>query len=500
MTTAVLEARSVVKRYGGLVALQDGRFSLERGEVHALLGSNGCGKSTLCKILAGAVALDGGEVSLFGQAVRFRRPADARAAGIATVYQEMSLAPTLTVSENVLLGQEPRNRMGLADRASMRDAVKDLIDSVGALGEGLHPDARVAELSIDKRQIVEILKALSVAPKVIFFDESTSSLDKSQVAAFFAQVRRLKEAGTSCVFISHRMDEIFAIADRVTVMKNGAWVATKATAALTRGEIVALMVGGAAAPESAAVAGPSEAGDVRLAVKGLASRELHDLNFTVRNGELLGLGGLHGQGQSELLQTLFAARRATAGEVLLDGRALPLSHPLAAVRQGLAYVSGDRGRYGALPGRPILENMALTSLAKGRSPLARRGRLQRELAVLSRDIKLKFGGFGDAIDTLSGGNQQKVILGRALATRPRVLLLDDPTKGIDIPAKRDLFAQIDALRRGGTAVILYSSEDAELLENASRILVFNSGRITDELAADRLNEFNLYAAALATAH
>lgn len=496
--TAVLEARSVVKRYGGLVALRDGRFSLERGEVHALLGSNGCGKSTLCKILAGAVAFDGGELTLFGQARRFRSPADARAAGIATVYQEMSLAPTLTVGENVLLGREPRNRAGLADRPAMRRAVMDLIDSVGALSEGLHPDARVAELSIDKRQIVEILKALSIAPRVVFFDESTSSLDKSQVAAFFGQVRRLKELGTSCVFISHRMDEIFEIADRVTVMRNGAWVATKATSALTRAEIVLLMVGGVA--PAAKAAAPGGSGDVRLSVTGLTSSHLHGIDFHVRAGELLGLGGLHGQGQSDLLQTLFAAKPASAGEVLLDGRPLALRHPLAAVRQGLAYVSGDRGHHGVLPGRPILENMALTSLAKGRDPLAHRGRLQRELGRLGEDLKLKFGGFGDAIETLSGGNQQKVILGRALATSPRVLLLDDPTKGIDIQAKRDLFLRIDELRREGTAVILYSSEDAELLANASRILVFNSGRITEELHADRIDEFNLYAAALATAH
>ncbi len=497
--TAVLEARSVVKRYGGLVALRDGRFSLERGEVHALLGSNGCGKSTLCKVLAGALACDGGELSLFGKAARFRGPADARAAGIATVYQEMSLAPTLTVGENVLLGREPRNRAGLADRPAMHRAVGDLIDSVGALGVGLHPDAQVADLSIDKRQIVEILKALSIAPRVVIFDESTSSLDKSQVAAFFDQVRRLKALGMSCVFISHRMDEIFAIADRVTVMRNGAWVATEPTSDLTRADIVSLMVGGAAPATGAAKAG-GDGGEVRLSVDGLGSPHLHDIAFDLRAGELLGLGGLHGQGQSELLQTLFGARPAGAGDVRLDGRPLALRHPLAAVRQGLAYVSGDRGRHGVLPGRPILENMALTSLAKGRDPIAHRGRLQRELGRLGAELKLKFGGFGDPIDTLSGGNQQKVVLGRALATAPRVLLLDDPTKGIDIQAKRDLFARIAELRRAGTAVILYSSEDAELLDHASRILVFNSGRITEELHADRINEFNLYAAALATAH
>jgi ribose transport system ATP-binding protein len=339
-----------------------------------------------------------------------------------------------------------------------------------------------------------------VAPQVVFFDESTSSLDKSQVAAFFDQVRRLKALGTACVFISHRMDEIFAIADRVTVMRNGAWVATRATADITRAEIVALMVGGSAPAAPGPAGGAADDGEVRLAVSGLCTRDLHDVSFNLRAGELLGLGGLHGQGQSELLQTLFAARPAASGEVRLDGRALALKHPLAAVRHGMAYVSGDRGRHGVLPGRPILENMALTVLAKGRSPWARRGRLQRGMARLGTELELKLGGFGDAIDTLSGGNQQKAILARALATQPRVLLLDDPTKGIDIQAKRDLYARIDALRRAGTAVILYSSEDAELLDNASRILVFNSGRIAEELHADRINEFNLYAAALASAH
>ncbi len=493
-----LEAIGITKRYGGLVALSDGRLSLQGGEVHVLMGSNGCGKSTLCKVIAGAISADSGEVRLRGGAVSFRNPHEAKAAGIATVYQEMSLVPTLSVAENVLLGAEPRNALGFVDAGSRRDAVRRLIAAVGPLGEGLDPHALVGDLPVDKRQIVEILKALAPDPAILLFDESTSSLDKSQVDAFFSLVRTLKARGRSIIFISHRLEEIFAIGDRVTVMRNGATVATLPLAETSKDEIVGLMVGGARSEAAARQAAKGD-GPVLLEVRGLTGQRLSDCTFDLRAGEVLGLGGLHGQGQSDLLLTLFGARPATAGEVRHEGRPLKLSGPRAALRRGLAYVSGDRGRAGALAGRPIVENVSLAMLAKGAAHFVSRAALQARVRPIMERLKVRFGGYARPLSSLSGGNQQKVILGRALATQPRIFLLDDPTKGIDVEAKRDLYALIAEIRREGAAVILYSSEDAELLENADRVLVFNGGRIVEEIGGDRLTEFNLYSAALKSA-
>ena len=497
MTDLALSATGITKRFGALVAVEDCAFDLARGEVHALLGSNGCGKSTLCKVMAGALAADAGQVLLDGVPTTFRGPLDARRGGIATVYQELSLIPTLSVAENIALGTEPSGRVGTVDRAALQARAGALIDSVGALAAGLDPAALVGDLSIDRQQIVEILKALAMAPRVILFDESTSSLDRSQVDAFFALVRRLQSEAVSIIFISHRMEEIFAIADRVTVMRNGTRVGTRTTAETTRDDLVSLMVGGR--HERGTRTRRDNAGVPVLQVQGLGGGRLSGITLALRPGEVLGLGGLHGQGQSEFLLSLFGALPVTSGTMTLAGQPHAPRGPYEAIRSGLAYVSGDRGRAGALHGRPILENMALSTLSRRGGFLARRRALAEGLTEVIDRLKLKFGKLRDPIGTLSGGNQQKAILGRALAAAPRVLLLDDPTKGIDVRSKEDLYALIRELGAQGAAVVLYSSEDHELLENADRVLVFNGGQVVDELSGDRLTAFDLYSAALRSA-
>ena len=497
MTDLALSASGITKRFGALVAVEDCAFDLARGEVHALLGSNGCGKSTLCKIMAGALAADAGQVLLDGRPATFRGPLDARRGGIATVYQELSLIPTLSVAENIALGTEPAGRLGTVDRAALHARAEALIGSVGALAAGLDPAALVGDLPIDRQQIVEILKALAMAPRVILFDESTSSLDRAQVDAFFALVRRLQTESVSIIFISHRMEEIFAIADRVTVMRNGTRVGTLATPATTRDDLVGLMVGGR--HERGTRVRRDTGGDPVLTVQGLGTARLSGITLALRPGEVLGLGGLHGQGQSEFLLALFGAQPVMAGTMTLAGQRHAPRGPHDAIRAGLAYVSGDRGRAGALHGRPILENMALSTLSRRGGFLARRGPLAAGLVEVIDRLKLKFGKLSHAIGTLSGGNQQKAILGRALAAAPRILLLDDPTKGIDVRSKEDLYALMRELGAQGAAVILYSSEDHELLENADRVLVFNGGQVVEELAGDRLTEFHLYSAALRSA-
>jgi ribose transport system ATP-binding protein len=496
---AVLEASDVAKRYGAVVALERGELRLERGEVHVILGSNGCGKSTLCKIIAGAVPADGGSVVLEGRPVAFRTPLEAQAAGIATVYQETGLVPTLSVADNIFLGQEPGKAGGRIDRKALYARFEMLIGRLGKLAAHLDPDTLVGDLSIDQQQIVEIIKALSREPKIIIFDESTSSLDRAQVADFFALVRDLKRQGTSMIFISHRMEEIFAIGDTVTIMRNGRFIDRRPVSETSRDELVNLMVGSALQQMIEARQSHRQPGKPVLSVARLSGGKAEGVSLELREGEILGLGGLHGQGQSDTLLALYGGITRRGGEIAIAGKQLGGSTPAAALKQGLVYVSGDRGRAGALRGRPIIENLIVGILSKSSRPIAERGKLRAQVRPVIDQLKLKFGRLSDAIETLSGGNQQKVVVGRGLATGPTVLLLDDPTKGIDVRAKQDLFALIDELCAGGMAVILYSSEDMELIDHADRVLVFNTGHVVAEISREDLSEFALNEASLKTA-
>ena len=443
----MLVGTALEKRFGGVVALARGDLALAGGEVHVLMGANGSGKSTLCRIMAGALAPDGGTLSLDGVPMRFASPAAARAAGVGVVYQETSLIPTLPVGANILLGIEKR-WLGVADRADARRRVAALLDGPGkALAAGLSPAARVGDLSIDQRQVVEILKVLAQAPRVVIFDESTSSLDRTQVDAFFGLVALLRSEGRCVVFISHRMEEVFTIADRVTVLRNGTTVSSAKLADTSRQGIVRDMVGeGAVATMTRRVA--HRRGEALLEARGLSGARVRDASFTLHRGEVLGLGGLHGQGQSAALLALFGTGR-TGGVVAVDGVAVPIGSPRAAMRRGIAYISGDRGRAGALAVRPILENFALAVLQQGAGLLFPRAAWTARLRPIAERLRLKHPGFGAPISALSGGNQQKVVVGRWLATAPRILLLDDPTKGIDIQAKRDLYALLDELTAAG---------------------------------------------------
>jgi len=490
----LLEASAIRKRFGGVVALERGDFELRAGEVHVLIGSNGCGKSTLCKVAAGAVGPDGGRLRVDGREAAFASPRAAAAAGIGVFYQELSLVPQLTVAENILLGREPGR--GFVDQGALRRRAEELIARFGDVcGPGFGPDAAAGELSADQRQIVEILKVLAQDARILIFDEATSSLDARQVAVFFDIVRRLKQEGRGIIFISHRMDEIFAIGDRVTVMRNGATVATLAIAATSRDEILRHMVGAALTGDFERPNRPPATGEPILSVRALGNDRLGGVTLQLRRGEILGLGGLHGQGQAALLRALFGADPAQSGTVEIGGRPAALRRPADAIRRGIAYVSGDRGRHGVFPVRPIFENLVLASAARKRSPwVDRAGFIARVGPVLQR-LKLKFAGFAAPVSTLSGGNQQKVVIGRWLAAGPGILLLDDPTKGIDVETKHDLYRIMADLCAEGVGIILYSSEDEELLGNADRVLVFNGGRIVTELAGDRLTELELYRAA-----
>jgi ribose transport system ATP-binding protein len=495
----ILEASGIRKHFGGVVALAGAQFALDAGEVHALIGSNGCGKSTLCKIIAGSVAADGGRLTLDGRPVSFASPREAVAAGIGVFYQDLSLIPEMTVAENLSLGREPRAASGLVNRVALRATAKAaLAQFQEVLGAGVDPDAKVADLSADQSQLVEILKVLAAEPRVVIFDEATAALDRNQVGAVFGRIRALKAQGRAVIFITHRMDEVFEIADRVTVMRNGMTVLSTRTGQTSRDALVDSMVGEAIS-SAARSRRHVPAKEVAMEVQGLSAAKLDNVSLALMRGEILGLGGLHGQGQSDLLRALFGALPIRRGKVSVDGQPFVPKGPRTAMHRSIAYVSGDRARFGVLAIRPIFENLVISVLARGRRWTVARNRLEAAIAPFIERLKLKFSSLRANVAELSGGNQQKVVIGRWLATRPSVLLLDDPTKGIDIQTKEDLYATMDELCRQGVSILLHSSDDEELLAVADRVLVFNGGRVVAELSSDQRTRFALYQAAYTSA-
>lgn len=502
---AFLEMRGVDKRYGGVVALDDASLSAERGEVHGLLGANGSGKSSLNKILTGVVAPDRATIEVDGVATRIHRPQDAHHSGIAAVYQELSLIPDLSVAANIVLAFES-TRLGFVQRRRDRDRAEALLERFApAFHGGILPiQAPVGSLSPGEQQIVEIAKAIAREPDILVLDEATASLYSAQVEVVSAVVRELRAAGTLVVFTSHRLGEVYDLCDRATVLRNGAVAGSVALAETSEAELVELMVGSLGAPRRRPAAEREEAKKVqgvsgvpRLEVVDLSTDRLEQVSCRVAQGEVLGLGGLAGQGQSEFLNALFGAVRIRHGSVEVDGQAALTHRPKQAVDAGIALVPGDRNRQGLFPVRPILENLTVPSMRRR----ARLGVLSdaAERAAASRagdQLQIKFGALDDGVMTLSGGNQQKVVVGKWLLTDPRVVLLDDPTKGIDVRAKAELYEVIGQLTERGVAVLLNSSDDDELLTLSHRVLVFFEGRIVSVLAGDDLTRERLVADSL----
>lgn len=490
--------RGARKAYGATLALRRGDFDLKGGEVHVLIGSNGSGKSTLCKIVAGSVKPDAGEVVLNGAPVTIAGPQASRALGIGIFYQELSLAARRTVAENILLPELPATGGLFVNRRELDErAARYIAEFADVAGDGFSADTPVLNLRADQRQLVEIMKALASEAPILIFDEPTSALDRAQVDRFFEILKRFKGEGRAIVFISHRMDEIFAIGDRVTVIRDGETVATSNIAETDPSTVIRQMVGDQGELVAAAAAPAAAPGEARIAlqVDGLGGQGFTDISFRVARGEILGFGGLHGQGQSSVLRALFGAASHDAGSVMLDGKPYKAASPRDAIAHGVAYVSGDRSRDGVVQGRPILENVTPIHFLRNRIGLVRPSALKDKADGPLKALKTKFQTIDHPINSLSGGNQQKIVIARWLIDRPDVLLLDDPTKGIDLQAKSDLFALIRQLAAEGMGIVLYSSEDAELLANADRILVFNSGSVTRELRGDERTRYNLYHAA-----
>jgi ribose transport system ATP-binding protein len=497
--TISLSAHNVVKRYGGVVALSDASVEIRSGEVLALIGANGSGKSTLSKIINGVVVLDGGQLLLDGQPVKFTSPKAAKNLGISTVFQELSLVPQMTVAENIWLTREPLARGRLVDHKTLHRKTEELL----ALFEGmfksdLTPDMPVGPLPPDEKQIIEILKAISFNPRLLILDEATASLDSRQVQRLFELVTRWKEEGKAIVIVSHRMEEIFQIADRYTVLRNGKTVGEGSIKEVTTRELVSLMVQGVTAENVVQRIRPSaqELAErkVQLDVKELRADALHGVSFQLHEGELLGLGGLKGQGQHQLLLALFGDI-PHSGSVTLNDAPIHFTHPQQAKRRGLGLVPGERAKEGLLLIRSILENFLIPSWREYGFPL-RIGKARQQATAMSTSLSLKMAGLDAPVNSLSGGNAQKVVIGKWLLRDPRLLMLDDPTKGVDVGAKADFYKLLAQLCEQGKSVLLYSSDDEELIGLCDRVLVMHDGKVRAELVGDSLTKSNLVAASL----
>ncbi len=484
--TNILELNQISKQYPGVVALDHVDFNLNRGEVRALLGKNGAGKSTLVKILSGAVHPDSGEIRIDGQLVTIANPKDAFQRGICTVYQEMSLVPGLTVAENILLGRWPRRNLlalSVIDRKAIRPIAKAALDQ---LEVSIDLDEQVSRLSVAQQQLVEIAKAISFDPRVLVLDEPTSALASGEVEVLHKIVRKLAEQGHAIIYVTHRLQEIPHVADNVTVLRDGRLIGTITAAEATPARIAQMMIG--ADWQRTEWGESGEPGEVKLAVKN-ANRKglLKDVSFEVRGGEVLGIAGLLGSGRTELLRAIFGLDKLDSGEVYVKGKRVQPT-PIAMKAHGLALTPEDRKRQGLVLGFSVQDNLTLASLnrfsVQGILQLSRGTELAREM-VKSLDIKTP--GLNVASRTLSGGNQQKVVVGNWLNTLPEVLLMDEPTRGIDIQAKEQIFSLVRDLARRGLAVVFISSEIEEVLDVADRILIMNQGRITGEVQPDHVD-------------
>ncbi|MCF7944391.1 MAG: sugar ABC transporter ATP-binding protein [Spirochaetia bacterium] len=495
----MFKASGVNKKYGEVVALENMDFSLQESEIHYLVGANGCGKSTLCKIISGVVSPDSGTLEIGDTPLKFFSPDEAKRQGISVVYQELSLIPQLTIEENILLGIEPKKEpFGLVDREGCTAAALRQLEpfkSVLNLDES-YVKKKVSEIPINEQQIVEIAKALAREPKLVIFDEATASLHKQQVDVFFSILRDLKTQGVSTIVISHKMEEITEIGDRVTIMRSGHLVKTVPVKEITGEEIINLMVGDQQLLKRKRN-GTEVDYDVKvLEVQGLKARNINNVSFSLHRGEVLGLGGLQGQGQAEILLSLFGINPVESGILRLNGKEVTIASTVDAIKHSLAYISGDRKKAGVFLVRSIFENLVLSFLIKTKRKIFSRKKMEAEIMPFINKIGMKFGKLTDEADSLSGGNQQKVVIGRWLMTKPAVLLLDDSTKGIDVRASKDFYDIMHTLCKEGMSVIWHSSEDIELLNNTDRILVIDGGKIVDELRDDRLNEVELYRSAL----
>ena len=467
----------VVKSFGPVVALRSGSLTLERGSIHALIGENGAGKSTLVKIVAGLYRRDAGDFLLDGESVDFTSTAQSKAAGIAVIYQEPTLFPDLSVTENIFMGRQPTGRFGRIDRKAMR---AEAVEIFQRLGVALDPDRVTEGLSIADQQIIEIAKAISLDARVLIMDEPTAALSGVEVERLFAVARSLRDEGRALLFISHRFDEVFDLCDTVTVMRDGSYIDTTAIAETTVDDLVRQMVGRDVTELFPKL--PAEVGEVVLEVDGLTRAGVfRDISFTVCAGEIVGLAGLVGAGRSEVARAVFGVDTYETGSVRLNGMPLPKGNPRKATVRGIALVPEDRRKQGLVLDDGVSRNITLAIRSKLSKWGLLWGSLENEAAkIWASKLEVKTAALDAEAGTLSGGNQQKVVLGKWLATEPKVLIVDEPTRGIDVGTKAEVHRLMSQLAQQGIAILMISSELPEVLGMADRVLVMREGRLTGE--------------------
>ncbi len=490
--TPVLSLRGITKTFPGVKALSDVRLDLYAGQVTALIGENGAGKSTIVKVLTGIYQPDAGTIEMSGQPVHFASADAAAATGVTAIHQETVLFDDLSVAENIWLGHAPRSRFGLIDRAAMRVGAVRLLASIGA---DLNPDLRLRDLGIASKHLVAIARALSIDARVVIMDEPTAALSYKEINELYDLVAMLKAQGKAILFISHKFDEIFRIADRYTVFRDGQFVGEGEMAGVTEGALVQMMVGRSV--DQIFPKRTPNIGAPALTVAGYSHpTEFADIGFTLRKGEILGFYGLVGAGRSEVMQALFGITKPSKGATRVGEKVVVIRSTAQAIENGIVYVPEDRGRQGAVKGLPIYQNVTLPSLTK----TSRNGflRLAEEFALArayTQRLDLRAASLDQDLGQLSGGNQQKVVIAKWLATKPRVIILDEPTKGIDIGSKAAVHAFMAELAAEGLAVIMVSSEIPEVMGMSDRVIVMREGRIVSELTGAALTPEALVRAA-----
>ncbi|MEK9198109.1 sugar ABC transporter ATP-binding protein [Ureibacillus sp. 179-F W5.1 NHS] len=482
----MIEMSGITKAFSGNVVLNNVQFELADGEIHALMGENGAGKSTMMKILSGIYTKDAGEIKVDGQVVNFKSPKDAEKLGIIVIHQELNMLPDLTVAQNLFLGKELT--YGKTGILKTRQMEKEATQLLSKLGLNINPKTRTGDLSVGKQQIIEIAKAIASNAKVIVMDEPTAALTDREIETLFQTIRELKAKGISFVYISHRMEEIFAICDRITILRDGQYVGVRNIPETNFDEIVAMMVGrqlGERFPVRKSVIG-----DTKLEVRNLTVNGLfHNLSFELRKGEVLGVAGLMGAGRTEVAQTLFGYRKASSGDILIDGKKVNIKSPIDAMKHGIGFVTEDRKTQGLVLDFSIKENITLTNLNKcASSGIVNQTKENSMVAKYIEELKIRTSGPDQRVKSLSGGNQQKVVLAKWLGTEPDILILDEPTRGVDIGARKEIYHIINQLAEAGVAILMISSELPEVIGMADRVIVMQEGKLTGEVKKEQMTQ------------
>jgi len=486
MDEYILELKNISKRFPGVLALNDVNFNLKKGEIHALVGENGAGKSTLIKIVTGAHEPTSGEMIFDGKTITKNDPTKSLNNGIATIYQELNLLPSMSVIDNIFMGQEMTKGKSFLDKKKMLKICNDVI---AQLGVEINPKSLIRDLSVAYQQLVEIAKVMFTECKVLIMDEPTAPLTESEVEILFRIIRKLKEQGVSIIYISHKLNEIFELSDRITVIRDGEHISTMDTKDATKDELIKLMIGrelGDQYPEQ-----NTQVGEPILKLENLTNKNVDDVSFELKEGEILGVAGLVGSGRTEMARVVFGADKKQSGTITLNGKEITVKSPLSAIKQGIGLIPEDRKRQGLLLNQIVKMNMTFSSLRNSEGVFVNKKKENTLCQGLWEKLNIRGASLMQKVASFSGGNQQKVVLAKWLATNCDILIFDEPTRGIDVGAKREIYALMKQMTDEGKSIIMISSEMPELIGMSNRIIVFHEGTVVGELVGDEISQENI---------